>query len=166
MRLEQICEKLEALLSARQEAAEKVEASVDALCSIFGVQRHEVALFALDTRMDSFSFVWPTEMRKSGSIPLSADRSLLVITARERQGKVNNSFASTPHLFVFESFGKEKTGPIQRIMSAPMLKGEELVGVLQVCRKGMDADAGLKNFSETELKALCGIANVIARHLF
>ena len=165
MRLEQICEKLEALLGARQAGADKVEASVDALCRIFGVKQTEVAIFALDRDLDSFSFIWPAEMRKSGSIPLSADRSLIATTARERQGKVNNSFASTPHLFVFESFGKDKSGPIQRIMSAPMLKGEELVGVLQVCRKGADADAALKNFTDPELKALCGIANVIAKHL-
>ena len=165
MRLEQICQKLETLLSSRQGGEARVEASVDALCSIYGVERNEVAVFALDPGKDAFRFLWPAEMRRSGSTPFSADRSLLAATARERQGKVNNSFASTPHLFVFESFGREKAAPIQRIMSAPMLKGEELVGVIQVCRKGGDADAALKNFTEPELKALCTLANVVAKHL-
>ena len=165
MRLDEICEKLEGLLSARRGGAEKLETSVDALGRIFGVQQNEVAIFSLNREQDSFNFLWPAEMRTSGSIPFSADRSLLAITARERQGKINNSFASTPHLFVFESFGKEKGAPIQRIMSAPMLRGEELVGVVQVCRKGADAGAALKRFTDPELKALCGIANVIAKHL-
>lgn len=165
MRLEEICERLDALLSARQMAEEKVEAAVDAFSRIFGVQRHEVAIFTFDRERDCFSFAWPLDMRHSGSIPFSANRSLLAVTAAERKGKLNNSFASTPHLFVFESFGREKSGPIQRIMSAPMLKGDELKGVIQVCRKGTDADAGLKSFTDPELKVLCGMANVVAGHL-
>lgn len=165
MKLEDICRKLEALLSSRQGREAKVEASVDAVCRIFAVEKHETAVFALDREQDAFTFLWPADMRTSGSIPFSADRSLLAITARERRGRVNNSFASTPHLFVFESFGREKSGPIQRIMSAPMLKGEDLVGVIQVCRKGADADAALRKFTDPELKALCSIANVIAKHL-
>jgi GAF domain-containing protein len=165
LQISEICEKLEALLSARQGAEEKIEVSVDALCRIFGVQRNEVAIFTLDQTQDSFSFLWPQEMRKAGSIPLSANRSLVAITARERKCIVNNSFAATAHLFVFEAFGKERTAPIQRIMSVPMLKGDELRGVIQVSRKGEDTDLGLKNFSEPELRALGEIANVIAGHL-
>uniref|UniRef100_C6E9E7 GAF domain-containing protein n=1 Tax=Geobacter sp. (strain M21) TaxID=443144 RepID=C6E9E7_GEOSM len=165
MKLEEICAKLDALLATRPGAAEKVESAVDALCRIFTVERNEVAIFALDRERDAFSFIWPDDLRKSGSIPFTADRSLLAITARQRRGSLNNNFASTPHLFVFESFGKEKTGPIQRIMSAPMLKGEELAGVVQVCRKGPDADASVRRFTEPELAALCAIANVLARHL-
>lgn len=165
MKLEQICEKLEALLSARPGVAEKVEAAVDAICRIFAVDKNEVAVFTYQGDQDSFSFVWPPDMRNCGSIPFTADRSLLAVTARERRGRINNSFASTPHLFVFESFGREKSAPIQRIMSAPMLKDEQLMGVLQVCRKGLEASAALKSFTEPELKALCAIANVIARQL-
>lgn len=165
MRLEEMCEKLDALMSDRQTAEEKAEAAVDALCRIFALQRHEVAVFTFDRDSDSFGFLWPKDMRNSGSIPFTANRSLLAVTARERKGELNNNFASTPHLFVFESFGKEKAGPIQRIMSAPMLRGEELVGVLQVCRKGADADAGLKPFTEPELKALCALADVMAKRL-
>lgn len=165
MKLEEICARLDALLASRAGAAEKVESAVDALCRIFAVDKHEVAIFALDRDLDAFSFIWPDDLRKSGSIPFTADRSLLALTARQKRGSLNNNFASTPHLFVFESFGKEKTAPIQRIMSAPMLKGEELVGVVQVCRKGADADLSLRKFTEPELAALCAIANVLARHL-
>lgn len=165
MRLEDICRKLETLLSGRKEVSEKVEASVDALCRIYGVDKNEVALFVYDKGQDSFSFAWPPDMKGSGSIPFTADRSLLAVTARERKGRINNSFASTPHLFVFESFGKGKPQPIQRIMSAPMLKGEELVGVIQVCRKGAEASASLKGFTEPELKGLCALANVVAGQL-
>jgi GAF domain-containing protein len=160
-----ICDKLEALLASRQGAEAKMEASVNALCSIFTVARNEVAIFGLDPALDSFSFLWPLEMRSSGSIPFSANRSLVSTTAGERRCFMNNSFSSTPHLFVFEAYGKERTAPIQKIMSVPMLKGDELTGVIQVCRKGEDSDTSLKSFTERELTALGEIAKVIGRHL-
>lgn len=165
MRLEEMCQKLDTLLTSRQGTGEKVEAAVDALCRIFGVQQNEVAIFGYDAAQESFGFLWPVELKKSGSIPASADRSLVAVTARERRGQINNSFASTPHLFVFEAFGPEKGAPIQRIMSAPMLKGDELAGVIQVCRKAPEADASLKKFTEPELQALCALAKVIGGRL-
>ena len=124
-----------------------------------------MAIFVLDNTQESFHFVWPLEMAKSGSIPFSANRSLISITASERRCFLDNGFASTPHLFVFESFAKERNLPIQKIMSAPLLAGKELRGVIQVCRKGTDSDPSLKNFSEPQLAALGELAKVIGRHL-
>jgi GAF domain-containing protein len=161
--IKEICDKLEALLSARS-GEEKVTVSVDALSRIFGVSSGEVAIFALDASGESLNFLWPKEMRSSGSIPISASRSLVTNTAQQKRSFLNNNFASTPHLFVFEGFAKDKSAPIQRIMSVPMLNGEELKGVIQVSRKGL-SDAAVKSFSEPELKALGEIAKVIGRHL-
>lgn len=160
----QICEKLERLLLARQGAEEKIASTVDALCRIFQVERNEVAMFSLDTRLDCFSFLWPQQMRNSGSIPFSANRSLVSITAGKRRCFMDNSFATTPHLFVFEAYGKS-SAPIQKIMSAPMLHRDELRGVIQVCRKGEETDISLKDFSEPELAALGEIAKVVGCHL-
>ena len=106
-----------------------------------------------------------TSMRSSGAIPFSANRSLVATTASERRGIMSNGFASTPHLFVFESYGREKNPPIQKIMSVPMLDGDQLKGVIQVCRKGEDGEASLKNFTEPELAALSEMAKVIGRYL-
>lgn len=160
-----MCEKLDRMLSTRQGGEEKIEAAANAFCRVFGVEQDEVAIFRVDTRLDSFSFLWPPEMRKSGSIPFSANRSLVSTTAGERKGFMDNSFATTPHLFVFESFGLKPRSAIQKIMSVPMLKGEELMGVIQVCRKGEDMDVALRNFTQPELAALGEMAKVIARHL-
>ena len=142
-----------------------MEACVNALCSIFAVARSEVAIFRLDPKLDSFSFLWPVDMRNSGSIPFSANRSLVSTTAGERRCFMDNSFSSTPHLFVFEAFGKDRTPSIQKIISAPMLNGEVLTGVIQICRKGEDTDTSLKNFTQPELAALGEMAKVIGRHL-
>jgi signal transduction protein with GAF and PtsI domain len=159
-----MCARLERLLASKQGADDKIEAAVNALCRIYGVERNEVAIFRVDTRLDCFSFLWPPEMRKSGSIPFSANRSLVSTTAGEKRGLMDNSFSTTPHLFVFESYGKERSA-IQKIMSVPMLKGEELMGVIQVCRKGEDLDMTLRNFTQPELDALEELAKVVAHHI-
>ncbi|MCM0081029.1 GAF domain-containing protein [Geomonas sp. Red32] len=164
MQLVEICEKLEALLASRQDVDQKIAAAADALCRVFGVDKSEVAFFLYDPDQDCLNFAWPHELRNSGSIPISATRSLVANTAREKRAMINNSFASTPHLFVFEAYGKEKGLPIQRIMSVPILRDDQVRGVLQVSRKGTNDD-GLKNFSPGELQALGEIARVIGRHV-
>lgn len=160
MQIKALCEKLEKFLAGRSAEEEKLVASVEALTRIFGVQKDEIAVFALDPVEAEFRFQWPVEMRNSGTIPYSADRSLVATTAKERRGIINNSFASTPHLFVFE-----KTSQIQKIMSVPMLRGAELRGVIQVCRKGTGDEVGLKGFTQPELDALSALAGVIAAQL-
>jgi len=65
---------------------------------------------------------------------------------------------------VFEGFNKTNSSPIQRIMSVPILRGDELLGALQLCRRGSSAD-GLPMFSEAELGALGEIAKVVAAFL-
>ncbi|MBJ6726045.1 GAF domain-containing protein [Geomesophilobacter sediminis] len=160
MQIVEVCQKLEKYLASRASSEERVVGGVEALSRIFGVKRDEVAFFMLDPVEECFRFVWPAEMRNSGTIPANADRSLVAITARERKGIINNSFASTPHFFVFE-----KTAQIQKIMSAPMLKGNELRGVIQVSRKGTSTDLALRNFTQPEVDALCALANVIAQFL-
>ena len=165
MAINEICEKLERLLSARQGVEERIESAVGALSRVFTVEPGEVAIFSIDDRLECFNFLWPPEMRSSGAIPFSANRSLVATTASERRGIMSNGFASTPHLFVFESYGREKNPPIQKIMSVPMLDGDQLKGVIQVCRKGEDGEASLKNFTEPELAALSEMAKVIGRYL-
>lgn len=165
MAIEELCAKLDALLSSRQGGDQMLEAAVNALSRIFAVNSSEVALFGLDDRLDSLHFIWPPDMRKAGSIPLNASRSLVSSTAVERRCFLDNRFSSTPHLFIFEAFSKEPPQPIQKIMSAPLMHGEELKGVIQVCRKGEDTDFNLKNFTQPELSALGALAKVIGMHL-
>lgn len=158
------CQKLQAAMSAQSNLNDQVATCAKALSSTFRVQPDEVACFKFDPGLECFSFLWPPEMKESGSIPFSARRSLLVRTAVERKAFLDNSFASTPHLFVFEGFNKTNSSPIQRIMSVPILRGDELLGALQLCRRGSSAD-GLPMFSEAELGALGEIAKVVAAFL-
>ncbi len=167
MIVEQFCKTIAAQLSGLDATEEKLEASAKALSQIFGVRRDEVALFAYDPRFEVLSFCWPVQLRSAGFVPLSARDALVATTARERRPFLDNSFAQTPHLHIFETFQLELTGgiPIQKIISAPMVCGEDLRGAVQVSRKGETlADAG-RDFTPEELDALNQIAAVMACHL-
>ena len=164
VRIDEFCQKLQATMSTQSNLDDQMATCAKALSSTFRVQPDEVACFRFNPDLEGFSFLWPLEMKEAGTIPFSANRSLLVRTAEERKAFLDNSFASTPHLFVFEGFNKRNNSPIQRIMSVPILRGEELLGALQLCRRGGTSD-GLPMFSEAELAALGEIVKVVATFL-
>jgi hypothetical protein len=84
------CQKLHAAMSARSNLNDQVATCAKALSSTFRVQPDAVACFKFDPDLDSFSFLWPPEMKESGSIPLSAHRLLLVRTAEEKKAFLDN----------------------------------------------------------------------------
>ena len=167
MIVQQFCKTIDMQLSGLETHEEKLESSAKALGQIFGVRRDEVAIFAFDPRFDVLHFCWPIQLRSAGVVPISVRDALVARTARERKPFLDNFYAQTPHLHIFETFQLDLTGgiPIQKIISAPMLRGEELRGVVQISRKGETlADAG-RDFTKEEIGALAQIAAVIACHL-
>ncbi len=168
MKIDEFCAKLDGRLAGFASAEERLEAAVNALCQAFGVKSHEVAIFAFAPTHESLSFLWPASLRNSGAVPLSAHKSLVAQTARDRKGSLNNAFAATPHASFFERFrqkGADHSHPIQKIMSIPVEKDGAVQWVIQLSRKGEDAAAAGRDFTANELAALEKIGRVIARHL-
>lgn len=146
---------------------EKVEAVASSLGETFAVGRDEVAIFSFDKSREVLVFIWPHSLKSIGSIPLNAHRCLVSNTAMEKIGRLDNRFASTPHLYMFEHFlsDKEKRVPIQKIMSVPIMSGSNLKGVVQVARKGLDRDSAGADFSAADLELLTDAATIVADHL-
>ncbi len=168
MKVDEFCTKLDGRLAEFTSAEERLEAAVAALCQAFGVKVHEVAIFTYAPAHESFSFLWPVSLRSSGAVPLSAHKSLVAQTARDRRGSLNNTFAATPHASFFERFRQKDalhSHPIQKIMSVPIEKDGVVQWVIQISRKGEDATSAGRDFSANELSALESIGQVIARHL-
>jgi hypothetical protein len=80
---------------------------------------------------------------------------------------LNNTFVSTPHLFIFEHFLSDKAErvPIQKIMSVPVFDNGLLKGVVQVTRKGVSREDAGPDFSSDNLKDLATIVKVVTRYL-
>lgn len=167
MDIEEFCKVLSDRTVSLPSLDARLEEAAKFICRAFSVKPDEVVIFLLDAESEFLIFKWPLELKGAGAIPLTAATPLVVQTARENRGFLNNFFAVTPHASVFEQFhiGNSAPLPIQKIMSAPISSGGKVAGVIQICRKGEDAARAGRDFSSNELLALERIAVIIARFL-
>jgi len=139
--------------------------AVELISKDFGVQSHEVAILALTPDERSLHFLVPDTHRDVGQIPLSSSNSLAARTVREKRPEIINHFAVVPHASVFEGvpIADDMRGdPIQKIMSAPIVLGDQVIGVVQVSRKAKTlAEAG-PDFTHPQLRELRTISEALA----
>ncbi len=137
------------------------------MAKLFGVKEDEVAIMELVSSGRTLRFVIPEKLRPVGSIPLSSNTALAARTVRERRPDIVNNFPSARHATVFEGvpMGRHSSESIQKIISAPILRGKTVVGVAQICRKGASlTDAG-PDFSQRDLSELQSLNPALERLL-
>jgi hypothetical protein len=133
----------------------------------FGVKEDEVAIMEIAPSGRFLRFVIPEKLREVGTIPLSSNTALAARTARERRSDVLNNFPIARHATVFEGvpLGRRPGESIQKIMSAVILRGNVVVGVVQICRKGASlSDAG-PDFTSRDLSELQSLNPALSRLL-
>ncbi|MBZ5660659.1 MAG: GAF domain-containing protein [Acidobacteriia bacterium] len=138
-----------------------------AVAKIFSVDADEVAILSLNTKSKNLKFVIPEKLAAVGTIPLSSATALAARTARERRPELVNNFSTSRHATVFEGvpLGRDPAELIQKIMSAPILEGNQVRGVVQISRKGRStSDAGL-DFTQKDLQALTSISPALVGFL-
>jgi GAF domain-containing protein len=143
------------------------------LAQILHVRRSEVALLRLEK--GSLRFVFPPELRSAGVLPLSGS-AVAARTASTRTPLLSNAFMRVKHVSLFEAVklgvateeeerGQEQM-PIQKIMSVPVIDSGNVVGVIQISRKGLDASISGADFTGDDLKQLEKAAEILARMPF
>ena len=127
---------------------------------IFDVDPDEVAVLSLAPKTKSLKFVMPEKLSIVGTIPLSSTSTLAARTARERRPEIANNFTAARHATVFEGvpLGRDPSELIQKIMSAPILDGTTVRGVIQISRKGRTATEAGADFTQKDLTALKQVA--------
>jgi hypothetical protein len=90
---------------------------------------------------------------------------LSVRTVLERRPEIVNDFEGQPHARVFEGIpmGVGVPTPIQKIMSAPLVRGSLAIGVVQVSRKGANATAAGPDFTTSDLHLLQQLSSLLVR---
>jgi hypothetical protein len=150
--------------------------SVDRMCvklaQILRVRRSEVALLRLDK--GNLRFIFPSELRSAGVIPLSGS-AVAARTAATRTPLMSNTFMRVKHVSLFEAVklgsSEEDSGlsqlPIQKIMSVPVMHSSgDVLGVAQVSRKGLDATLAGADFTNDDLRQLEEAAEILSRMAF
>lgn len=143
------------------------------LSRLFRVRQTEVALLRLEHGL--LKFLFPVELQTAGAIPLSSSTAIAAHTATSKKVELYNSFLKVKHASVFESVklshpeetDKWEQPPIQRLMSAPVLDaGATVLGVVQICRKGLDLLSSGPEFTLEDLRQLESAASLAARSDF
>ena len=133
----------------------------------FHVEPDEVAVMQLSGNGRALRFILPEKLQAVGTIPLTSTAALAARTARERRSDIVNNFAGARHASVFEGvpLGRRQGESIQKIMSAPILRGDKVIGVAQISRKGTSSlDAGA-DFNLNDLKQLQTLTHLLSRLL-
>jgi hypothetical protein len=147
--------------------ADSAEASQVSLPSVaariaksMGVRMDEVAILGVSTKWRRLSFLVPEALARIGNIPLTSTSALAARTVREKRAEIDNEFAGARHASVFEGvkIGGESAEAIQKIISVPIQAEGQVVGILQISRKGSSARRAGPDFTSEDLvnaQALC-----------
>jgi len=151
----------------------KNAASAEFVCAeiskIFNVATTEVALLRVEG--DALNFLFPPELRSVGSIPLSSAKAVAARTATSRKVELFNHFVIVQHANLFETvklstFGQSiapGANTIQKLMTAPVVDTQERVlGIIQVCHKGLTPDDSGPDFTLGDLHHLEIVSRTIA----
>ena len=142
------------------------------LAQILRVHRNEVALLRLEK--GSLRFIFPPELRSAGVLPLTGS-AVAARTAAPRIPLLSNNFMRVKHVSLFEAvkLGAEvedrslEQMPIQKIMSVPVAHSTgNVVGVVQISRKGLDASLAGADFTNEDLRQLEQAADILSRMPF
>ncbi len=138
------------------------------LSKLFSVGLAEVALMRVEG--DILNFLFPTELRVAGFVPLSSSKAVAARTATTRKVELFNNFVIVQHANVFETIKLSTMGQsnipgantIQKLMTAPVVDAHHNVaGVLQICHKGLTPDDSGADFTLNDLQNL----EIVARTL-
>ena len=137
------------------------------LAKLFGVASDEVAILTLNPKNKTLKFVIPEQLAVVGTIPLTSTSALAARTARERKAELVNNFSVSRHATVFEGvpLGRRQGQSIHKIMSAPILDGANVVGVIQISRKGQSASDSGPDFTQKDLRTLTSLSPALERFL-
>ena len=131
------------------------------LSRIFSVGLTEVALMRVEG--DILNFLFPTELRAAGFVPLSSSKAVAARTATTSKVELFNNFVIVQHANVFETIKLSTLGQsnipgantIQKLMTAPVVDAHHnVVGVLQICHKGLTPDDSGADFTLNDLQNL------------
>jgi len=137
------------------------------LGNLFNVKTDEVAVLKVVPKYKSLQFVIPEKFTPMGTIPLTSTTALAARTARDRKPDIANNFTTARHANFFEAvpLGRDPSELIQKIMSAPIMDGTRIQGVVQICRKATTLAETGPDFTQKDLRALSSLSPELNRFL-
>ena len=132
---------------------------------VFEVEADEVAILVLVKKDRFLKFVIPEKLQAIGTIPMTSTSALAVRTVREKRPELVNNFTAARHASVFEGvpLGRRPGELIHKIMSAPILLGDKVLGAVQISRKGRTPTEAGPDFAQKDLRELISLSGTLGR---
>ena len=160
-------ERIASSLTAEDGSATQISLSsvAEKIAKSLGVRNDEVAILAVSTRWKHLHFLVPEVLKKVGFIPLSSNSALAARTARDSRPEIDNNFTAARHATVFEGvkITDEAAEVIQKMISAPILSGGKVIGVIQVCRKGSSPMNAGPDFTADDLGKILALCKPLGK---
>lgn len=122
-------------------------------CGVFACRSDEVAILVLTADKRHLRFVAPRKLTDLGSIPLTKRDSIAVAVFARGAGEAHNNVPLVRHVAFFESVKlRERALPIQKMVTVPIVDGNEAIGVAQVSRKGENPGEAGPDFSPADVR--------------
>jgi GAF domain-containing protein len=139
----------------------------DRIAKNLAVRSDEVAILAVSNRWRHLHFVVPEALKNVGFVPLSSKSALAARTTRESRPEIINDFITVKHASVFEGVkvAAETAEVIQKIISAPILTGDRVVGVIQISRKGAIPQIAGPDFTSDDLGKVLALCKPLGKLL-
>ena len=126
----------------------------------------EVAILVLTSDRKHLRFAAPRKFADLGTIPVTKRDSIAVNIFGRKAGEAMNNVPMVKHVAFFESVKlRDRAVPIQKMITVPILQGEDAIGVAQISRKGeTPAEAG-PDFTGSDVRKAQEIFQAVARFL-
>jgi hypothetical protein len=142
------------------------ERVVKYVAGAFGAKTDEVAILFLTSDARHLRFVAPRKFADLGTIPITKRDSIAVNIFGRKAGEAMNNVPMVKHVAFFESVKlRDRAVPIQKMITVPILHGEEAVGVAQVSRKGETPGEAGPDFSASDVRKAQDIFGLVAPYL-
>jgi len=137
------------------------------IAKALSVRPDEVAILGVSHRWRHLHFIVPEALKNVGFIPLSNKSALAARTTRENRPEIINDFTSVKHARIFEGvkIATESAEVIQKIISAPILCDDHVVGVIQISRKGANVRAAGPDFTSDDLGRVLSLCKPLGKLL-
>ena len=129
----------------------------------FGCKMDEVAILIVTTDGKHLRFVAPRKFADLGSIPVTKRDSIAVNILGRKAGEAMNNVPMVKHVAFFETVKlRDKAVPIQKMITVPILHGQEAVGVAQISRKGETPAVAGSDFTAADVQKAQGLFETLA----
>ncbi len=142
------------------------ERVVKYVASAFGARTDEVAILFLTSDSRHLRFVAPRRFADLGTIPVTKRDSIAVNIFGRKVGEAMNNVPMVKHVAFFESVKlRDRAVPIQKMITVPILRGDEAIGVAQISRKGETPGEAGPDFTAADVRKAQEIFGAVAPYL-